>query len=261
MPYWFIFQDDNLLLPSASNEQQLLDENLLAELSLPLLRQHPIGEFQGELCYCGEIAKDIPLPSHLEIFPLRKAFNYLSQDWFRAVLLAYSIINWDRNSKFCGRCGHLTERKSISYEKICPHCGLAHYPRISPSIIVLIKRDDHLLMARSPHFPLGAYALIAGFVEVGESVEETIHREVQEEVGIQVDNLSYFGSQPWPFPDSLMLGFFADYKAGEIMIDSREIENAGWYRFDNLPGFPSHSISIARRLIDHFVAEQTKKYS
>jgi NAD+ diphosphatase len=114
-------------------------------------------------------------------------------------------------------------------------------------------------MARSPHFIPGAYGLIAGFIEVGESIEEAVHREVKEEVSINIKNLRYFGSQPWPFPDSLMIGFIADYASGEINIDHEEIEAAGWYKFDNLPGRPSTRISIASQLIEHFVAEQRQK--
>lgn len=108
-------------------------------------------------------------------------------------------------------------------------------------------------MARSPHFLPGIYGLIAGFVETGESIEETVHREVAEEVGIKIKNLSYFGSQPWPFPDSLMIAFMAEYESGEIIIDKNEIEEAGWYRYDDLPGRPSMSFSIASTMLDNFI--------
>ena len=115
-------------------------------------------------------------------------------------------------------------------------------------------------MARGPHFLPGVYALIAGFVESGESLEETVHREVLEEVGIYVKNLSYYGSQPWPFPDSLMIAFKADYASGDIAIDRKEIEEAGWYRYDNLPGRPSTSASISSKLLDDYVSHATKVY-
>ena len=114
-------------------------------------------------------------------------------------------------------------------------------------------------MSRSPHFPPGRYGLIAGFVEAGESIEAAAYREVEEEVGIKIKNLRYFGSQSWPFPDSLMIAFIAEYASGELIIDHNEIEDAGWYRYDNLPGKPSSSVSIAKKLIEHYIEEQIKK--
>lgn len=132
-------------------------------------------------------------------------------------------------------------------------CHLSFFPRISPSIIVLIKKADHLLMARSPHFLPGVYGLIAGFIDAGESIEEAVHREVKEEVGLKIKNLSYFGSQQWPFPDSLMIAFTADYCSGDITINPDEIEEAGWYKYNNLPGRPQTSVSIASKLIDNFI--------
>ena len=131
----------------------------------------------------------------------------------------------------------------------CPSCGLLTYPRISPAVMVLIRRGDELLLARSPHFRSGMYSALAGFVEAGETVEHAAVREVREEVGIEIANLRYFRSQPWPFPDSLMLAFFADYAGGEITPDPAEIAEAGWFPIDALPTLPD-PVSIARRLID-----------
>jgi NAD+ diphosphatase len=131
----------------------------------------------------------------------------------------------------------------------CPSCGLLTYPRISPAVMVLIRRGDELLLARSPHFRSGMYSALAGFVEAGETVEHAAVREVREEVGVEIANLRYFQSQPWPFPDSLMLAFFADYAGGEITPDPSEIEAAGWFAIDELPTLPD-PVSIARRLID-----------
>jgi NAD+ diphosphatase len=135
----------------------------------------------------------------------------------------------------------------------CTRCGMMHYPRVSPAVIVRVRRENEILLARSPGFPKGMRSVLAGFVEPGESIEETIHREVREEVGLEVENLGYFGSQPWPFPNSLMIGFTADYAGGEIRPEPGEIEDAGWYRADELPQLPP-KVSIARRMIDDFVA-------
>ena len=218
--YWFVFQGDKIILINENNEYKLPDITSQSALKEHFLRQHKLGTFNHVLCYCSEIAEDSPLPPKLEPVPLRKAFEILGIDWYTASVKAYSVINWDKNHQYCGRCSHKTEHKPGTFERTCPNCGLAQYPRISPSMIVLIRKGDELLMARSPHFPPGVYGLIAGFVEVGESIEDAVHREVKEEVNIEIKNLRYFGSQSWPFPDSLMIGFIADYAGGELVIDT-----------------------------------------
>lgn len=231
----------------------------LSELKDNFLRQLHLGKFNNQDCYCAELDSTATLPDTIQSISLRHAFEALGLEWYVAAAKAYSVINWDKNHQYCGRCGDKTTHKLGTFERICNTCGLALYPRISPSIIVLIHKDGNILMARSPHFTPGAYGLIAGFVEAGESVEDAVHREVQEEVGIKIKNLTYFGSQSWPFPDSLMIAFIADYDSGELVIDHTEIESADWYPYDKLPGRPSVSVSIAQKLINHFVAEQQKK--
>jgi NAD+ diphosphatase len=136
---------------------------------------------------------------------------------------------------------------------LCPACGHLHFPRLAPAVIVLIERDREMLLARSPGFTPGVYSTIAGFVEPGESLEDTVHREIWEEVGVEVEDVRYFGSQPWPFPHSLMVGFVARWKSGDIRIDEKEIEDARWFTPEKLPpGLPS-PMSIARRLVDDFL--------
>lgn len=255
--YWFVFQNDHLLIIKGESEQKLPTLTDVSSLKKYFLRHHMIGPHH----FCAEIPSTLSpsLPLSFESISLRKALELLGRDWYKWATKAYSVINWDRNHQFCGRCGSVTQHRKGQFERVCTQCGLSLYPRISPSMIVLIKKNDQLLMARSPHFTPGAYGLIAGFVEVGESIEDAVHREVKEEVGIEIKNLVYYGSQAWPFPDSLMIGFIADYAAGEIAIDKKEIEDAGWYRYDKLPGKPSSSISIAGKLIAHFIAEQKQK--
>lgn len=256
--HWFIFQQEHLLFIHHLDELQLPTDILLSNLNMRFNNQHTLGIFNDVNCICAELSPDIILPSNIKPIPLRKALDMLGNDWFVVAAKAASILKWYRNHQFCGHCGNTTSYHPTMFECSCLNCGLTFYPRISPSIIVLIKKGDHILMSRSPHFSPGVYALIAGFIEAGESIEDAVHREVKEEVGIDVKNLHYFGSQFWPFPDSLMIGFTADYAGGELVIDHREIEAAGWYRYDNLPGKPSSNISIAKKLIDHFVEEQTE---
>jgi len=142
--------------------------------------------------------------------------------------------------------------------KECPQCGLLHFPRLAPAIIVLIERGDQLLLARSRRFATGMYSVLAGFVEPGESLEEAVVREIKEEVSLSVKDIRYFGSQPWPFPHSLMIGFTATYAGGEISMEDEEIEDAGWFTVDRLPPLPG-KISIARKLIDSFIEKQAVK--
>lgn len=242
MEYWCLFKGDRLIL--VEGHQQLS-------------KQHKLLEQDNMVVYCAEINEMHTLYNSKDFLPLKKALDVLEPNWYGIVTKAFAILNWDRNHHFCGRCGTVLQDNpshgTVHFERECPKCHLLFYPRISPSVIVRIRKDDQILMARSPHFPPGAYGLIAGFVEAGESLEEAAHREVHEEVNIKIKNLQYFGSQPWPFPDSLMVAFTADYESGELTIDKTELEDAGWYRYDQLPGRPSTRISIGSRLIEDFV--------
>ena len=256
--YWFIFQADTLILGEGTATQALLNAGLAAQFKAEFLRQFFIGHFHHASFYCAELSADIALPTSVRAIPFRRALDVLGQDWYSIASKAHAILNWDRNHRFSGRCATETEHCGPAFERVCPSCLLMFYPRISPSIIVRIVKDNQILMARSAHFPPGAYALIAGFIEAGESVEQAVHREVYEEIGIYIKNLQYFGSQPWPFPDSLMLAFTADYASGELQFNDGEIEDANWYDFDKLPGRPSSTISIASQLINDFVQQHSQ---
>ena len=252
--YWFIFHNEQLLLTTSSTSP-LVTETIITTLKYRLTYSHLLGYFDHFTAYCAELQNDDDLPADLKPTPLRHALDLIGSDWYNIAVKAYTIINWDKNHQFCGRCGSITTQKSQAFERICTVCSQIFYPRISPSVIGLIKKDDQILMARSPHFTPGAYGLIAGFVEGGESAEEALHREVFEEVGIKIKNLTYFGSQAWPFPDSLMIAFTAEYASGDIIIDTKEIEAAGWYDVNHLPGRPSTRISLSSKLLDHFIAQ------
>jgi NAD+ diphosphatase len=255
--YWLIFANDCLLLNNhhvPTSEMLRVTEHTTIDPSITISKSFKIGMFNNIAVYCASTVT--PATAEIAAIPLRQALSLLDPAWYTLAAKAHAILNWDKNHQYCGHCGHATEykpHKLLTFERICPICHLVFYPRISPSVIVLIHKQDHILMARSPHFTPGAYGLIAGFVEAGESVEEAVIREVQEEVSISIKNLRYFGSQSWPFPDSLMLAFTAEYAGGELVIDHSEIETAGWYHHTSLPGYPSSSISIARRLIDDFI--------
>lgn len=258
LEYWLIFQNNCLLIAKEANENKLPTTPFVSDIKNSLLRQHFLGHFYHSDVYCAELHTECSVPENLTSVPFKQALELLG-NWYTIAAKAFGILNWDKNHQYCGRCGNITVQQSNTFERICSACALAFYPRISPSIIVLIQKDDQILMARSHHFIPGVYGLIAGFVEAGESIEDAVHREVKEEVAIEIKNLRYFGSQSWPFPDSLMIAFIADYASGDLTINPIEIEEAGWYSVDNLPGHPSSSISIAKKLIDHFISEQKKK--
>ena len=213
--------------------------------------------FEDRPCYAVELPEDVSPPTGMAFEGLRQVYGRLDEDLFWIAARAIQIVDWDRTHKYCGRCGVPMELQQIERAKKCPQCGLLYFPRLAPAIIVAIERGDRLLMGRSRRFATGVYSVLAGFVEPGESLEETVIREVKEEVGISIKDIRYFGSQPWPFPHSLMIGFTATYAEGEISIDETELEDAGWFTVDNLPPLPG-KISIARKLIDSFIAKHGK---
>jgi len=165
------------------------------------------------------------------------------------------VVDFERTHRFCGRCGVPTEPVSGERARRCSACKLTAYPRISPAVIVLLRKGSRALLARAAHFPLPFFSTLAGFVEIGETLEDTCAREIREEVGVEVGRLRYFGSQPWPFPHSLMVAFIAEYAGGEIRVDGKEIVEANWFAPDALPLVPPRA-SIARRMIDAWVAEE-----
>ena len=165
--------------------------------------------------------------------------------------LAKQILHWERQSRHCSRCGAETESIAATRGKLCTFCGTEHFPHIHPCAIVLVKRGNELLLTRKAEWPPGRYSLVAGFLDLGESLEECAIREVFEETGIKITNVRYVGSQNWPFPAQLMAGFVADYAGGEILVEHNELEDARWFRIDALPALPP-SRSIARWIIDNF---------
>jgi NAD+ diphosphatase len=169
---------------------------------------------------------------------------------------ALELLTWDEQSRFCGKCGRETGHKVGERAKECPACGLVRYPRISPAVIVAIIKDKKILLAHKKNSPLPFHSVLAGFVEAGESLETCVKREVFEEVGLEVANIRYFGSQPWPFPDSLMIAFTATHAGGDIEIDNDEIEHAAWYGPKDLPPVPPNG-TVSRRLIDWFITTNT----
>jgi NAD+ diphosphatase len=251
---WFLFQGDRLLV--LRDEKPVLPPvEYVERLGPSILFRREIGVLDGRVCWAVEVDSGVEAPEGAEFRDLRGMVPGMDEDFFRMAGRAKQIVGWNATHRFCGRCGGETEPVSGELAKRCARCGMLHYPRLSPAIIVLVRKGDRILLARSHGFPPGMYSVLAGFVEAGESIEEAVRREVMEEVGIEVKNVRYFGSQPWPFPNSLMIGFTTEYAGGELEIDPAEIEDAGWYEHDKLPPLPPKA-SIARTMIDDFLARR-----
>jgi NAD+ diphosphatase len=251
---WFAFQGNQVLVRREETRAQLPVGIHIRELGVEPIRVQYIGRYSGQHCFSCEVAADVPAPEGMSWAGLRSLFGAIDDRLFAVLGRAIQIMDWDRSHQYCGRCGAPTVMKSGELGRQCPSCGQTHYPRIAPAVMALVRWGDRLLLARSPHFPPGMHSALAGFVEPGESLEQCLRREVREEVGLEVTNLNYFSSQPWPFPHSLMIAFTCEYAGGEIVPEPREIEAAAWFDLDNLPVLPNR-ISIARRLIDAAIAQ------
>lgn len=250
--WWFVFMSNQMMLMEEGETPSVPLIKDLGTLGLAPISEWYLGTLAGRQCYCAEVPENSKLPDGFVLRGLRYLYGRLAESLHKVAMKASHMIEWDRTSRYCGRCGTEMAHAKGMNAKECPGCGYLSFPRISPAVIVLVERDNKVLLARVKRFTSELYSVIAGFVEPGETLEETVEREVEEEVGIKVRNIRYFGSQPWPFPDSLMVGFTAEYESGEIRIEEAEIVDAGWFDPDKLPTIPG-KISIARELIDWFV--------
>lgn len=212
-----------------------------------------MGSVNGIACRVLAVPAQTEAPAGWSFEGVRGLFALISDSFFSAAARALEIAGWDRSHRFCGSCGSPTALKRGERALECTACGHLSYPRISPAVIVAVVRDSRILLARARRFPPDMYSVLAGFVEPGETLEECVAREVKEETGIEVRNLRYFASQPWPFPHSLMIAFTAEWAAGEITPDPAEIVDARWFTADTFPRLPD-PITVARRLIDWFAA-------
>lgn len=247
---WFVFRKRELLVTAAG---AVPDKEALDQHRLGPERTLYLGTFGDLHCFAAQVSDSATPPAGMTYRDLMSLFASLEPDLHQVAGRAAQLLDWDRTHRLCGACGKPTEPSTADRSRVCNECGLPQFPRLAPAIIVTVERGDEILLARSPHFPPGLYSTLAGFVEPGESVEECVAREVQEEVGVEVDEIRYFSSQPWPFPNSLMLGFTTTWKSGDIVIDGEEIVEAKWFHCDNMPTRFPGNISISQWLIDDFL--------
>ncbi len=240
--------DNDLLFIFNSNRELYLDDDRKLPKSLDNFKINfnlYIGVYKNKRVFVVNVKGDE------KFYDLREIYEF-NHDLYHIAGKAVLVNDWYISHKFCGRCGSETKLDEKDMMLKCPECGQVHYPRIAPAIIVAIRKDDELLMAKHSYHEKIRYALIAGFVEPGESIEEAVHREVLEEVGIRIKNLKYEKSQSWPFPNSLMLGFSAEYDSGNIKVDGDEILRAKWFKKDEIIRYDS-DISISDWLIQKFI--------
>lgn len=254
MTLWFIFCKDEILLTKSSDNTYSIPSGDVPPVKLKewniVHNVSPMND--GSLVKTVRIEDPIVDADNYEMRTLRQSYHVLSDDVYQKAGKCHELLYWDENTKYCGVCG-APMKLHTDISKRCTGCGKEVWPLLATAIIVLIhKGDDEVLLVRGKSFRSEFYGLVAGFVETGESLEEAVHREVMEEVGLKIDNLRYFSSQPWPYPCGLMVGFNADYVSGDIKLQREEIAKGGWFHRDSLPAIPE-KLSIARKLIDNWL--------
>lgn len=252
---WFVFCLNKLLVKTSGDRAEIPCVKSLEEINLSPAGIQYLGTLEGESCFSADVPPDTAIPPGMSFQDLRPLYGILDEDLFLLAGRALQIVSWEQTHRYCGRCGLKTETLEGERAKKCPACGLICYPRLSPAAITAVIKGNEILLSHNVAFRGNVHSLIAGFVEPGETLEDCVRREILEEAGIRVKNIRYFGSQPWPFPNSLMIGFTAEYESGEIKVDGKEISKAGWFDVNSLPDLPG-KMSIAREIIDWFTERQ-----
>ena len=252
MAYWFVFCRGDVLLERRTDGTHTIPSGEEPPVSVAadahILNVSPMDD--GTAVKALAIA-EAPDDSRYEMCGLRQSFYKLPHELYLMAGKCHELLYWDSTTKFCGVCG-APMKMHTNISKRCTECGKEVWPQLATAIIVLIHRGDEVLLVHARNFRGNFFGLVAGFVETGETLEEAVHREVMEETGLTVTNLRYFGSQPWPFPCGLMVGFNADYVSGDIHLQRSELACGGWFRRDNLPQIPE-KLSIARKILDDWL--------
>lgn len=250
-----VFQRGQLLSDMRAADSCLIGRRQLDAHRWRVQRRQFLGYWHDRPCYALEIDEVEEVdPLQYQVGNLYQILGRVDEQLFALAGRAAQLLDWERDHRFCGRCGEQMRLDTQERAMRCGPCGTVNFPRIAPCVIVLVTRGEELLLARNANFPGPMYSTLAGFIEAGETVEQTLVREVREEVGIEVARPRYFQSQSWPFPNQLMLGFFADYAGGEIVCDQREIADAQWFHYRELPMIPPPS-SVAGQLIRHYTSQ------
>ncbi|WOE31781.1 MULTISPECIES: NAD(+) diphosphatase [unclassified Acinetobacter] len=241
---------NTLSLAYIFHQQQLLVDD---QFQLPKVERlaSDLSFHSGDHVIARDLLEHEPIPAGLQLVPIRQLLQFWSIEQFEQASKAIQLLEWRRNHQFCSHCGEKTQAHATEFAMICPACQYHQYPRVQPCVITIItKGQDEILLAKNAHNHSNMYGLIAGFVEVGETLEEAVRRETLEEVGLKIKNLQYLASQPWPFPSNLMIAFKAEYDSGEIQLQTEEISDAQFFNRHQLPEIPFKG-SIAHAMIMH----------
>ncbi|MGY8851019.1 MAG: NAD(+) diphosphatase [Pseudomonadales bacterium] len=223
-------------------------------------RRITLGQWHGRDCEVWELLPEAASTEGFKLIELRTLLMSAGDEAFSLACRAVQLLDWQDKHRFCGSCGELNGASDSEHALQCAPCNINNYPRISPCVIVLVTRGEHCLLARNAAWPPNRYSSLAGFIEAGESAEQALHREVFEEVGLEITNLRYFGSQSWPYPGQLMLGFIADAITDDIKIDGVEIAEADWFRYDQMPGIIAPPTIMSGRLLQQYIDDATLTY-
>ena len=250
--YYFILRGNDLLCARDRRLPEPIAQQKWRDSALGRLPAFNFGSYRGLPCFAVHCQTDDALPEDMEWTGLRRLLVDEHENLFTLAGRGRQILEFNLANRHCGKCGQATVAHERDIARLCGSCGHVMYPQISPCMIVLVTRGVELLLARSTRFPNAMYSTLAGFVEPGETIEQAVHREVAEEVGLQIAAPVYFGSQSWPFPHQLMIGFHAEYAYGEIRIDDDEIVDARWWHYRDLPLTPT-SAAMSGMLIRDYV--------
>lgn len=251
--HWFVFCQDELLLYKHNGA---LEVPYQEESPVPLSEWTTVHRISEE-DYTFSIPSPITEDDNRRMMGLRASYNVLPKDIYLRAGKCREILYWDQNTKYCGVCGS-PMKLHTAISKRCTECGKEIWPSLAIATIVLVRRNDEVLLVHAHNFRGTFYGLVAGFVETGETLEQCVQREVMEETGLQIRNIRYFGNQPWPYPSGLMVGFYAEYESGSIHLQRSELGGGGWFNRNNLPEIPQ-KLSIARMLIDAWLENRLEK--
>ena len=253
--YYFVFCKEDLLLEKTNDGGYTIPLQEIPPVALkPWTNVMNITPLDGVEVKAYSIDAPVTDDARYEMCPLRQSYYLLSRPLYLKAGKCQELLYWDHNTRYCSVCGS-PMRMDTDISKKCTECGKEIWPQLSTAVIVLIHKGDEVLLVRAKNFKRDFYGLVAGFVETGETLEEAVAREAFEETGVTITNIRYFGSQPWPYPCGLMVGYHADYVSGDIHLQKSEIAKGGWFCKDNLPNIPE-KLSIARMLIDDWLSTQ-----